>query len=160
MLRRADHDLAAEAMRALDRIKEISPKGVVPNEVLTRVKGLPPLLRTSGVLPVLAFYAAKGGEGRPLDQAYAIVGSRLRMQIVGVLGWTEQGERSVDLAFLERLTERMRDDPATGVRVAMRLEEFSGWLRRLGEALEKEQDRAESARKARGAGEQDGSADV
>ncbi|MEU7889803.1 type III-B CRISPR module-associated protein Cmr5 [Microbispora bryophytorum] len=160
MLRRADHDLAAEAMRALDRIREIFPTGVVPPEVLTRVMGLPPMLRVSGVLPVLAFYAAKGKGNRKVDQAYGIVGSQLRAQIIGVLGWAEQGTPSLDLDFLKRLTEHLRRDPATTARITVRLEEFSAWLRRLAEALEKEQDLAKAARKADAGGEYDGNADV
>ncbi|MBX6382270.1 MAG: hypothetical protein IRZ07_04740 [Microbispora sp.] len=160
MLRRADHDLAAEAMRALDRIKEVFPSGVVPPEVLTRVMGLPPMLRVSGVLPVLVFYAAKGRGTRKVEQAYDIVGSQLRAQVTSVLGWTEQGTPSLDLDFLKRLTDHLRRDPVTTARVTVRLEEFSMWLRRLAEALEKEQELAKAARKTDADGEQDGSADV
>ncbi|MEO3858507.1 type III-B CRISPR module-associated protein Cmr5 [Acrocarpospora sp. B8E8] len=139
-LRRADHDLAADAMRALDRIREACGQKVSP-QVLTRLRALPTMLRASGVLATLAFYAAKRGEKKELEKAYDIVGAELRAQICAVLGWQETGRPSLSLDFLTRLTDHLRAKPASLGMLSVRLEEFSGWLSRLAEALEREQDR-------------------
>jgi hypothetical protein len=137
-LRRADHDLAADAMRALDRIREACGQKVSA-QVLTRLRALPTMLRASGVLATLAFYAAKRGEKKDLEKAYDIVGAELRAQICAVLGWQETGRPSLSLDFLTRFTDHLRANPASLGMLSVRLEEFSGWLSRLAEALEREQ---------------------
>lgn len=144
--RRADHDLAAAAMAALADIRNVSYRQVVSPQVLTRVARLPTLLRTSGVLPTLAFHAAKGGSGSALAQAYEKVGVALRAQVCATLVMEESLDRpAIDLAFLAELTGRLRDDPRALSLVSARLEQFSMWLRRLAEALEKEQERVRAA---------------
>ena len=140
---RADHDLARAAMLALNEIRDVSANRIVSAQVLTRIAQLPTMLRTSGVLPTLAFYAAKGGSDGALEHAYLIVGVALRDQVSRALHMDEGvGKRRIDLDFLGEVTERLRTDPAAYNRVSVRLEQFSIWLRRLAEALERQQERA------------------
>lgn len=150
-LRRADHDLAAAAMAALADIRDGEDKGNVPDQVLTRIAGLPTMLRTSGVLPTLAFYAAKGSgsDGGALTRAYEKVGVALRAQVCAALNMDSGPDRpAVDVAFLTELTRRFREEPHTLSRVSVRLEQFSMWMRRLAEALAHEQERAKQVEKA------------
>ncbi|MEV5330217.1 type III-B CRISPR module-associated protein Cmr5 [Nonomuraea sp. NPDC052634] len=137
-LQRVDHDLAADAMRALNKIRKDANGNVSP-EVLTRLASLPTMLRTSGVLPSLAYYTAKRGTENPLEKAYDVVGTELRAQICAVLGWDEAGRPSLDLDFLDRLTQHLRGHPADTALLSARLEQFAVWLSRLAEALEREQ---------------------
>jgi CRISPR type III-B/RAMP module-associated protein Cmr5 len=152
---RADHDLAAAASRALTEIRR--PGEIVSAQVLTRIAQLPTMLRTSGVLPTLAFYAAKGGSGQTaekgpdsaLELAYMFVGIALREQVCSALG-IDQGtdNRSLDVAFLSDLAQRLRTEPYSHNRVSARLEQFSIWLRRLAEALERQQEQERNAQEA------------
>jgi CRISPR-associated protein (Cas_Cmr5) len=137
-LRRTDHDTAKAAMTTMGDIKGLFPTGI-PGEVFTRLAKLPVLLRTSGPLPALAFHAAKGGDGSALDQAYSVVGAALRGQVSGVLALPGPAGQPLDHAFLEALTDEFQRDPVKLARATLRLEEFSGWLRRLSEAVKKEQ---------------------
>ncbi|NKZ07299.1 type III-B CRISPR module-associated protein Cmr5 [Actinomadura latina] len=142
-LQRADVDLAETAMTVLAHIRGTSENRVVSGQVLTRLARLPAQLRTSGPFPTLAFHAAKGQGDKPLDRAYAIVGAALRAQTCAVLGWTEdEPEQAIDLDFLTRLAREVQGDPLMLTRVALRLQDFSVWLRRLAEALDGEQERA------------------
>jgi CRISPR type III-B/RAMP module-associated protein Cmr5 len=148
-LRRADIDAVATAMKALTDIKNTRPDRPVSKPVLTRLAGLPTLLRVSGVLPTLAFYSAKGHGDGELERAYAIVGAALRAQTCAVLEWdTGQAEQAIDLAFLDRLTTHIQENPQSLTRVGQRLQEFSVWLRRLAEALDGEQKRQAESKKS------------
>lgn len=145
-LRRVDHRVAADAMQALDLIKRGAGKDKpVSGKVLTRLAGLPSMLRTSGVLPTLAFHAAKSGTGSELEKAYAVVGGALMRQTCQVLGIDAPAR--LGLGFLQELTEGLLEDPRSHGVVTRRLEEFSGWLRRLAEALRKEQEADAQRRK-------------
>jgi hypothetical protein len=152
-LQRIDHGLARQAAATLDRIRDVCGGRVSP-QVITRLKGLPVLLRTSGTLATLAFFAAKGGQGSGEDgqggggslaEAYATVGAALRREVCAALGWAEEpGDPNVDSGFLKRLT----DEQVSPIRLAVangRLEEYAGWLRRLAEAVELEQQAATAA---------------
>lgn len=152
-LQRADHEIARSAMTAISGLRaqfadaggadDAGPATAeVPDALFTRLAGLPALLRTSGLLPTLAFYAAKGGGGGPLERAYSEVGTALRDQIRQVLELpapAAHGRPPLDLAFLTELTDRLRERPHDLIRATRRLEEFTAWLRRLAEALKKEQ---------------------
>jgi hypothetical protein len=136
---KVDHGLARRAAEVLDQIREIQG-GRVSDQVITRLKGLPALLRTSGPLPVLAFFAAKSGEQKPLEKAYGLVGGQLRLIAAEEIGDAGQADASFD-KFVVALTRE--DIPADALaRASARLDEFALWLRRLAEAVEQEQDRA------------------
>ncbi|MEV4565130.1 type III-B CRISPR module-associated protein Cmr5 [Nonomuraea sp. NPDC049419] len=146
-LRRSDHDLAADAMRALNRVRKDLGGSVSP-QVLTRLASLPAMLRTSGVLPSLAYYTAKQGKKKALEKAYGIVGVEVRAQISAVLGWEEDGRPSLDLSFLDKLTLHLQEHPASAGLLSVRLEHFAVWLSRLSEALEREQKSTSEAERA------------
>jgi CRISPR/Cas system CMR-associated protein Cmr5 small subunit len=149
-LQRADHAVAKAAMTTMSNIRGLfDAKSGVPAEVFTRLAGLPVLLRTSGLLPMLAFYAAKGGSGRELERAYSIVGAAMRGQVAGVLGMQQGSDLpALDHAFLEELTTGLQRDPVALARATRRLEDFSGWLRRLSEAVKREQAAAQARQTA------------
>ena len=135
---RVDHGLARLAATTLDQVRD-QQTGLVSDQVITRLKGLPALLRTSGPLPVLAFFASKAGQAKPLERAYAVIGSELRAQAA-----TEIGDPAPDAPFSEFvLAFTSQHVPADALaRASARLEEFALWLRRLAEATEQEQKRA------------------
>ena len=136
---RVDHDLARLAASTLDRVRD-QRTGLVSDQVITRLKGLPALLRISGPLPVLAFFASKAGQAKPLERAYAVIGSELRAQAAAEIG----GPAAPDASFSEFvLAFTDKHVPADALaRASARLEEFALWLRRLAEATEQEQERA------------------
>ncbi|KXK59005.1 hypothetical protein AWW66_26610 [Micromonospora rosaria] len=122
--RRVDLDTAREAEQAM---ASIAPAGAMPAEVLTRLKGLPALLRTSGLPATLALFAAKSGTD-PLGRAYRSVRTALVTQLAAEVGWDSTPQDLYGaLAAL----------PATDLgRAQLRLVAFAGWLRRLAEAEE------------------------
>jgi hypothetical protein len=139
--RRLDLTTAADAERTM---ASIAGGGPVPDEVLTRLKSLPSLLRASGVPAVLAFFAAKAGPATPtsptsgpeagqrqLASAYRTVRHALTEQLTAELGWTQPPtDIYAQLATLPTV------DLARAYR---RLEAYAGWLRRLAEATEQAQ---------------------
>jgi len=132
---RLDLGAAADAERALSGI---ATDGLVSAEILTRLKGLPVLLRASGVPAVLAYFAAKsgpaagsGGGEAALGGAYRKVRAALVTQLRDELGWEQ-----VPTDLYQALADLPMADLA---RVHHRLETFAGWLRRLAEAREHEQ---------------------
>lgn len=136
---RVDHDLARLAATTIDRIRD-QRTGQVSDQVITRLKGLPALLRTSGPLPVLAFFASKAGQDTPIERAYAVIGSELRAQAAQEIGNPVRSDAPFT-EFVLALTDQ--NVPADALaRASARLEEFALWLRRLAEATEQEQDRA------------------
>lgn len=148
---RVDHDLARLAATTLDRVRD-QRTGMVSDQVITRLKGLPALLRTSGPLPVLAFFAAKAGQDKPLDRAYAVIGGELRDQAAAEIG-SPVAAGAPFSEFVLALTGQ--NIPADALaRAAARLEEFALWLRRLAEATEQEQERASRLAGHGGAGDE------
>jgi CRISPR-associated protein (Cas_Cmr5) len=147
---RVDHGLARLAAGTFDDTRD--PRtGQVPDQVITRLKGLPALLRTSGPLATLAFFAAKAGDRAPVARAYAAVGSALREQVAGEFGQMIPAEASFSAFVLALTAEHVTPDQLS--RVTARLEAFALWLRRLAEAAEQEQERAKRrAAPAGGAG--------
>ena len=136
---RVDHDLAWLAATTIDQIRDDRTRQV-SDQVITRLKGLPALLRTSGPLPVLAFFASKAGYEKPLEIAYAVIGSELRAMAAAEIGsLVEPGAPFAE--FILAFTDQ--NVPADALaRASARLEEFALWLRRLAEATEQEQNRA------------------
>ena len=145
MAPRTDHGLARLAAQTLDRVRD-PQTSTVSDQVITRLKGLPALLRTSGPLATLAFFAAKAGDDKagddkPLARAYAVVGAALQEQVAAEIG--EQVPASS--CFSEFVLAFTGDTVPPGAlsRASARLEEFALWLRRLAEATEQEQDRSQ-----------------
>jgi CRISPR/Cas system CMR-associated protein Cmr5 small subunit len=135
---RVDHGLARLAAQTLDAIRD--PRGQVSDQIITRLKGLPALLRTSGPLPTLVFFASKAGRDKPLERAYAVVGNELRVQFAAEIGDTVSAGATFT-EFMLALTDQ--NIPADALaRASARLEEFALWLRRLAEATEREQQRS------------------
>lgn len=127
ILQRADLDAARDAEQALKTIADGKP---VSAEVLTRLKGLPTLLRISGVAATLALFAAKSSSD-DLGRAYREVRSALVTQLRQTLAWPQpRPDIYGELAKLSAV------DLA---RVQVRLAVFADWLRRLAEAEENEQ---------------------
>jgi len=135
---RVDHRLARRAAETLDKIRD-DRTGQVSDQIITRLKGLPALLRTSGPLPVLAFFASKSGTVKPLEKAYAQVGGELRLIVAEEIGDTEHADAKLGDFVLAMTQENIPADALA--RASARLEEFALWLRRLAEATEKEQER-------------------
>jgi CRISPR type III-B/RAMP module-associated protein Cmr5 len=134
---RVDHRLASRAAETLDKIRDDKTRQV-SDQIITRLKGLPALLRTSGPLPVLAFFASKSGKTKPLERAYALVGRELRLIVAEEIGDTAHADASFDDFVLAMTQENIPADALA--RASTRLEEFALWLRRLAEATEKEQE--------------------
>jgi hypothetical protein len=135
-----DHDLARLAADTLDAIRDPGT-GRVSDQAITRLKGLPALLRTSGPLATLAFFAAKAGDDTPLARAYAAVGSALREQAAREIGPAVAADADFG-QFVRALTgASVTSDDLS--RASARLEAFALWLRRLAEAVEQEQERAQ-----------------
>ncbi|MEV4511590.1 type III-B CRISPR module-associated protein Cmr5 [Dactylosporangium sp. NPDC049525] len=142
--RRFDLTAAADAERALAAIAGGKP---VPGEILTRLKGLPALLRASGVPAVLAFFGAKAGPAtsapisaqasgsdpgaQQLASAYRKVRHALVEQLTVELGWAQP-----PTDIYGQLAALPAADLARAYR---RLEAYAGWLRRLAEATEQAQ---------------------
>jgi len=140
---RVDHGLARLAATTLDRIRD--PRtDLVSDQVITRLKGLPALLRTSGPLPVLAFFASKAGQDKPLERAYAVIGGELRAQAAAELGDPVPPDAPFSEFVLAFTNQNVPADALA--RASARLEEFALWLRRLAEATEQEQQRAKRQR--------------
>jgi hypothetical protein len=139
---RVDHDLARRAATTLDRIRHPQTQQV-SDQIITRLKGLPALLRTSGPLPVLAFFASKAGDDKLLERAYQVVGHELRVLVAAEIAV----QVPADAAFTDFvLALTSQGVPADALaRASARLEEFALWLRRLAEATEKEQQRASAS---------------
>lgn len=147
---RVDHGLARLAASTLDRVRD--PKsGQVSDQIITRLKGLPALLRTSGPLPVLAFFASKSGRDKPLEKAYAVIGGELRAQATAEIGSPVPADAPFS-EFVIALTDH--DVPADALaRASARMEEFALWLRRLAEATEREQERDKAHQGSGGRGD-------
>jgi hypothetical protein len=150
---RVDHGLARLAADTLDKVRDQQTR-TVPDQVITRLKELPALLRTSGPLAVLAFYAAKAGGRTTVARAYAAVGGALRDQAAAGLSQTVPADASFG-QFVRALTGQAIS-PDELARMSARLEAFALWLRRLAEAVEQEQEQAKrQAARAGGAGTED-----
>jgi CRISPR-associated protein (Cas_Cmr5) len=128
-VRRVDTDLAARAARVIDALERASG-GTLPAEVITRLKGLPAMLQSSGVPATLVFYAARANrDGGPVSVAYAEVGRELCALLAESLGIAaEDAEVWPLLARLETL------DLDRTVLAHAQLAAFAGWLRRLAAA--------------------------
>lgn len=140
---RVDHDLARLAAKTLDDLRDGQSR-MVSAEVITRLTGLPALLRTSGLLATLAFFASKEGTDKPLARAYAAVGSAFRAQVASELGLALEPGTPFG-GFLRALNEEDVSAEALA-RATARVEELALWLRRLAEAVKQEQARQEQAR--------------
>jgi hypothetical protein len=133
-LQRADVGLAGKASVALDTISR-EAGGAVPPEVITRLKGLPALLRTSGLPATMAFLYAKAGGDSPLEVAYRTVRDALLTEVAVVWGWGD--ERPDAIEFFGRIGDPAKVSATDLARATMRLDQFASWLRRLAEALER-----------------------
>jgi hypothetical protein len=140
MAPRTDHGLARIAAQTLDQVRD-KQTSTVSDQVITRLKGLPALLRTSGPLATLAFFAAKAGDDKPLARAYAVVGAALQEQVEAELGEQVPASSTFPEFVLAFTGETV--PPGALSRASARLEEFALWLRRLAEATEQEQDRSQ-----------------
>jgi len=129
-LNRLDLDVAAQAEKTLEDLRAASRDGV-PAEVFSRLKGLPVMLRTSGVLATLAFYSAKSDPATKLGAAYRAVSAALHAQLGAGLG--------MPLARVELYKTLKQQDTADLLKAFARVEAYATWLRRLAEALEHEQ---------------------
>jgi CRISPR/Cas system CMR-associated protein Cmr5 small subunit len=130
--RRIDLDLAAMAEQTLRDVQASLPTGV-PAEVFSRMRGLPVMLRVSGVPATLAFYAAKSNPGTPTGRAYQKVSEALHRQVADTLGATREPLG---------LCQALRETPNPSLlRAFSRLEAYAEWLRRLAEALNHDQER-------------------
>ncbi|MGH3403006.1 MAG: type III-B CRISPR module-associated protein Cmr5 [Streptosporangiaceae bacterium] len=133
-LQRLDVGLARRASVALDTISRTAG-GSAPPEVITRLKGLPALLRTSGLPATMAFLYAKAGGEDPLEIAYRTVRDALLAEVAAVWDWGD--ERPDAMEFFARIGDPARVSATDLARATARLEEFANWLRRLAEALER-----------------------
>lgn len=136
---RLDHGLARLAADTLDAARD-QRTGQVPGQVITRLKGLPALLRSSGPLATLAFFAARAGDRTAVAKAYAVVGGALREQATAGFSQTVPAEASFGTFVLTLTAGPVHPDELS--RMSARLEAFALWLRRLAEAVEQEQERA------------------
>jgi hypothetical protein len=142
------------ARRAEEMMSRIATTGSVSREILTRLKGLPVLLRTSGLAAVLAYCEAKSGQDA-LGGAYRQVAALLREEL-GVVGGAVSGG-----GVYQRLARLSAPELALA---QGRAEAVAGWLRRLAEAEENRQraGRADNGAAAQPAGtaDQPGDADA
>lgn len=152
---RLDHGLARLAADTLDAARD-QRTGQVPDQVITRLKGLPALLRSSGPLATLAFFAAKAGDRTAVARAYAVVGGALREQAAAEFSHTVPADARFGTFVLALTAGPVHPDELS--RASARLEAFALWLRRLAEAVEQEQERAR--RQAVPAGGGDAQADL
>jgi CRISPR/Cas system CMR-associated protein Cmr5 small subunit len=129
---RLDTGLARKASVILDGIRR-DGEGSLSPEIITRLKGLPALLLTSGLPATMAFFYAEAGTTDPLSRAYEAVRVALVDEIAGELGWDDRPDA---LGFFERIGDPERTAAADLARVTGRLEKFAEWLRRLTEALD------------------------
>jgi len=94
--------------------------------VVRRLRGLPAMLRVSGVPATIAFAESRARSGGDLGKAYEEVAKALRGQLAATLGWPVQPAQ---------LYAKMRDASAADLACGfVRLDAFAGWLRRLAEA--------------------------
>lgn len=133
---RLDLKVAAEAESALEQIRQAAGKEV-PDEVFSRLAGLPVMLRTNGVPATLAYFAAKSTDSKT-GEAYRAVATALHKQLAETLG--------VPATPTALYATLRTTDNADLLRAFARLEAYAGWLRRLAEALEHEQDRERKRR--------------
>jgi CRISPR-associated protein (Cas_Cmr5) len=132
---RIDTGLAREAATVLEEIiaATAGDDGRLPPEVLTRLKGLPVMLLTSGVPATLAFYASRQGRDG-VGSAYGIVGGALELRLREELG-QPAGSDGV-LGLLRHLA----DEPPAALQAAYaRIGALADWLRRLAAAYDAEQ---------------------
>lgn len=134
---RLDHGLARRAAQTIDTARD-EQTGRLPDPVITRLKGLPALLRTSGPLATLAFFAAKAGDRNAVARAYKVVGAALREQAAAELGSADDARGSLGAFILDLTAADVTADQLA--RMTARLEAFTLWLRRLAEAVEQEQE--------------------
>jgi hypothetical protein len=137
-LQRLDTGLAGKASAVLDYIQRDAGNDALP-EVITRLKGLPALLRTSGLPATMAFFYAKAGSEKPLERAYGAVRDALLSEVTSVWGWEDP--RPDALEFFAWIADPSTVNGVALARASARLEEFANWLRRLAEALERTQPR-------------------
>jgi CRISPR type III-B/RAMP module-associated protein Cmr5 len=137
-MNRYDLDLAEAAETTLDEIRGDRKDKPVSREILSRLKGLPVMLRVNGVPATLAFYSSKVTDDK-IGTAYRKVGQALRDQLAKELNWSAEPE-----LFFQKLSETKPADLAHGF---ARLEAFAGWLRRLAMALALEQKRQQKSDK-------------
>lgn len=147
-LSRLDAGLAGKASAALDEIRRVSG-GTAPAEVITRLKGLPALLRSSGLPATMAFLYSKAGEDGALERAYLTVRDAMVKELAAAWDWDDQPDA---LEFFSRIGDPEQISGGDLTMATARLEEFANWMRRLAEALE----RAAPGRPAGAAGRQDG----
>ena len=124
---RLDTGLARKASVTLDGIRR-DGQGALSPEIVTRLKGMPALLRTSGLPATVAFFYAKAGTADPMARAYEAVRVALVDQVAAELGWDDRPDA---LGFFELIGDQERTTAADLARVTGRLEEFAGWLRRF-----------------------------
>ena len=125
MWKRLDLDVAAAAERVVSDIAAASD-GKLSDEVVRRLRGLPAMLRVSGVPATIAFAEARARSGGDLGKAYEEVAKALRAQLAAELGWPAQPAQ-----LYATMREASAADLACGF---VRLDAFAGWLRRLAEA--------------------------
>lgn len=139
---RLDARLARAAAVTLDEIRRSGgPDGQLSSDTFARLKGLPSMLRTSGLVATLAFFAAKRGTDE-LGVAYDRVLQALWREVGPILSASPVGGRSV-LTFFDVLATA---DPQQLTRATARAAAYSEWLSRLAEALQKEQKLTSSRR--------------
>lgn len=132
-LARLDVGLARKASAALEQIRQ-DGGGTAPAEVITRLKGLPALMRTSGLPATMAFLYAKAGDDGALERAYRTVRDALVTELAAVWGWDD---RPGALEFFDRIGDPAKIDGGDLALASARLEEFASWMRRLAEALDR-----------------------
>jgi hypothetical protein len=133
-LKRLDAGLAGKASAALDKIRR-DAGGSPPPEVITRLKGLPAMLRTSGLPATMAFLYAKSGEDKPIEVAYRTVRDALLAEVAAVWNWGD--DRPDALEFFARIGNPASLNADDLAQASMHLEGFANWLRRLAEAVER-----------------------
>lgn len=131
---RLDRDVAGRAASVLQGIIDAAPGKPLSGEILTRLKGLPTMLRVSGLPATLAFFAAKSDSDQ-LGRAYELVGRAMRTEVRAYLPGPET---DTILGLISRLSAV--ETPLSDVAAASaRVDALATWLRRLSEAVEKEQ---------------------
>lgn len=130
---RLDYGLAARASQILDDILRTSGGQLAP-ELVSRFKGLPAMIRTSGLPATLAFFYAKSAGEGALPEAYKTARVALIREIVEELKLDAPPQTAP--AFFVLLGDPAEVSPGDLARITARTEELAVWLRRLTEATE------------------------
>lgn len=131
-LSRFDLDIAREAAGVLDAVMALN-NGRVPKEMLSRLKALPAMLQVSGLPTTLLFFASKSGPDA-LGRAYGDVGAALARTTTRALSRpVTQGSA---IALVNSLADASVDEQSVA---AATVDALALWLRRLAEAVDKEQ---------------------